>query len=238
MTIALLGGLVVLALIDSTSFGTLVIPLWLMATPGRIRVWRVLVFLATVAAFYWAVGLVLLWGAGWAVEPILAVVDSPAGSVLLLAAGAALIWWSFVLERKAKRLKRDGASATPRTGRWRERAIGGDGRPGGLASLVALALAAALVEVGSMLPYLAAIGTITALDLAVPLRVALLAGYCLVMVAPALVLLVARVLAAGRVEPALARLEAWLSRNASATLSWVVGIVGVLLVVQAFADRG
>jgi len=232
MTIALLGGLAVLALIDSTSFGTLVIPLWLLASPGRVRVGRVLVFLATVALFYWSVGLVLLWGAGWAFDPVVALVDSPAGAIALVAAGAALIVWSFRLEKAAKQRKRDGVVVSGRISRWRARAVGAEGG-GGLLSLVGLALAAALVEVGSMLPYLAAIGTITALDLATPARVAVLAGYCLVMVAPALVLLVARVAAAGRIEPALGRLEGWLTRNAGETLSWIVGIIGVLLVVNA-----
>ena len=50
MTLALLGPLVVLALVDSTSFGTLLIPIWLMLAPGRLKAGRILVFLATVAA--------------------------------------------------------------------------------------------------------------------------------------------------------------------------------------------
>src|SRR5690606_13354204 len=44
--------LAVLALIDSTSFGTLLIPLWLLLSPGRPSPHRVLLFLGTVAAFY------------------------------------------------------------------------------------------------------------------------------------------------------------------------------------------
>ena len=55
----LLGQLVVLALIDSTSFGTLLIPLWFLLVPGRVRAHRVLVFLGTVAAFYLGVGIAL-----------------------------------------------------------------------------------------------------------------------------------------------------------------------------------
>ena len=61
---AMAGVLVVLALIDSTSFGTLLIPVWLLLAPGRLRAGRVLVYLGTVAAFYLAVGIVVLLGAG------------------------------------------------------------------------------------------------------------------------------------------------------------------------------
>ena len=240
MTIALLGTLVVLALIDSTSFGTLLIPLWLMAAPGRLRPQRVLVFLATVAVFYWGVGLALLWGADLVFDDIARIVASPAGLVLVLVAGILLIIWSYRLEAKAKKQKTDG-SAGP-TSRWRARAMGTIDVPdaatstrqrSGLLALVALALAAATVELGSMLPYLGAIGALTASDLGWPTTAVVLAGYCSLMIAPALALLAVRVVGASRVEPVLARLERWLSRNASTTLSWVVGIVGVLLVIHA-----
>ncbi|WP_411701135.1 GAP family protein [Conyzicola sp.] len=231
MTLALAGILVVLALIDSTSIGTLVIPLWLLATPGRLRPDRVLLFLATVVLFYFAVGLAILWGAGWAFESIAAAVDSPIGAILLLVAGAALVVWSFVLERQAKRQKAEGVAVPGRVRRWRERAVGGDG---GAGALIALALTATTIELGSMLPYLGAIGSITASGIEWPLSAAVLAGYCLVMVLPAIGLLVARVVAAGRIEPVLSRLESWLTRSAGATLSWVVGILGVLLVLRAF----
>jgi len=249
MTIALLGTLVVLALIDSTSFGTLLIPLWLMAAPGRLRPQRVLVFLATVAVFYWGVGLALLWGADLVFGDIARIVASPAGLVLVLMAGILLIIWSYRLEAKAKKQKTDG-SAGP-TSRWRARAMGTidapdavagtglvsdgliTGQRSGLLALVALALAAATVELGSMLPYLGAIGALTASDLGWPTTAVVLAGYCSLMIAPALALLAVRVVGASRVEPVLARLERWLSRNASTTLSWVVGIVGVLLVIHA-----
>jgi hypothetical protein len=235
MTLALLGILVVLALIDSTSFGTLVIPIWLLATPGRLRVDRVVLFLATVVLFYFAVGLAILWGAGWAFESIAAVAGSPFGTVVMLVAGAALVVWSFVLEGRAKRQKRDGLATPGRISRWRERAVGG---AGGAGALVALALTATTIELGSMLPYLGAIGAITAGGIEWPLSAVVLAGYCVVMVAPAVLLLVARLVAARRIEPVLVRLEGWLTRNASATLSWVVGILGVLLVLRALDGGG
>jgi len=159
-------------------------------------------------------------------------------------AGILLIIWSYRLEAKAKKQKTDG-SAGP-TSRWRARAMGTidapdavagtglvTGRRSGLLALVALALAAATVELGSMLPYLGAIGALTASDLGWPTTAVVLAGYCSLMIAPALALLAVRVVGASRVEPVLARLERWLSRNASTTLSWVVGIVGVLLVIHA-----
>jgi CHASE1-domain containing sensor protein len=113
---------------------------------------------------------------------------------------------------------------------WRERAAGGDGAVAGVA---ALALTAAAIEAASMLPYLAAIGIISSSDLSPSSSVVVLATYCLVMIAPALLLLAARVTMRERLTPTLARLDGWLSRNSGEALAWVLAIIGVHLAVNA-----
>lgn len=70
MNVELLAALAVLALLDSTSFGTLLIPLWLMLAPGRVRPSRILLFLGTVAAFYLLLGIVLLFGASMLLDTL------------------------------------------------------------------------------------------------------------------------------------------------------------------------
>ena len=64
MSTATAASLVGLALVDSTSFGTLLIPVWLLLAPGRTRWGRVLLYLGTVAVFYLALGVALSAGAG------------------------------------------------------------------------------------------------------------------------------------------------------------------------------
>lgn len=59
----LLPVLVGLALIDSRSFGTLAISVWLLMAPGRVRVARVLTYLVTIGGFYYGIGVVLPSGA-------------------------------------------------------------------------------------------------------------------------------------------------------------------------------
>ena len=55
--------LVVLALIDATSIGTLVIPIWLLLRRDyRRAIPRVLLYLGLLAGFYWAIGLLLRSG--------------------------------------------------------------------------------------------------------------------------------------------------------------------------------
>ncbi|WP_036971453.1 GAP family protein, partial [Promicromonospora kroppenstedtii] len=114
-----------------------------------------------------------------------------------------------------------------RLSRWRERALGSES--GSWPALAGLAVGAGLVEVASMLPYLAALGLIGTQGPGWPTSGLWVLGYCLVMILPALVLTAARVFASRLVERPLSRLDGWLTRNAASTTAWVVGIVGFLV---------
>lgn len=277
---ALAGVLVVLALVDSTSFGTLLVPVWLLLAPGRLRAGRVLAYLATVAVAYLAVGVVVMLGAGAFLDRFGDALDSRAATIVQLLLGIGLFALSFRFDSKraARRAARDGvpadgdperadrvpggtggepggAGAGPASGparpgrlaRWRERALGIEADAAGAGAvrtrasvlpLLGLALGAVAVEVGTMLPYLAAIGIITTSDVGWPASAGVLAAYCVVMVAPALLLLLGRLVAARAVDPLLRRLDAWLTRNATDMTGWVLGILGVLLALDAFGRLG
>ncbi|MGS2617246.1 GAP family protein [Micromonospora sp. LZ34] len=137
-----------------------------------------------------------------------------------LALGVGLFVLSFRYDGKRRR---PGGGAVLR---WRDRATSGDASA---RWLVGLALLAALAEVATMLPYLGALGLLTTSGLDAAAVVALLAGYCLVMVVPAVLLLAARVAWPTRIEPVLARLNAWIIRTSGSALGWVLGIAGFLL---------
>jgi Sap-like sulfolipid-1-addressing protein len=203
MDIALLGSLAVLALIDSTSFGTLLIPVWLLMSPGGVRARRVLAFLGTVAAFYFAVGVAVALGAGAVLPQISRLLEARPVAWTQLVLGVALFFLSFRLKSRRRTPRLDDRGVVP------------------------LALAAAAAEVTTMLPYLAAIGLLTSSDLA-PAPIALImAGYCLLMITPALLLLAIRVSAGDRITWLLKRVDDWLARGNA--LAWIVGIVGFLL---------
>lgn len=234
MTAALAGSLVVLALVDSTSFGTLLVPLWLLAAPGRVQGGRVLLFLATVTVTYLLVGVALVTGAGAVAGTLDGLAASPAVAWAQLALGVGLLLAGIFTPRRK-------GSGSGRAARWRERALGAGTSSGGApqrsgpGGVITLSVTAVALELPTMLPYLAATGLITAADLGRVRGALVLAGYCLVMVAPALVLLAARVLARRWVEPVLARLARWVERGSRDTLAWVVAIVGFLLARDAWA---
>ncbi|MEV3935939.1 GAP family protein [Glycomyces sp. NPDC049804] len=231
MDLALAASLAALALIDSTSFGTLLIPIWLLLAPGRVRAGRMLAYLATIAVFYFAVGLLIAVGATTFIDDIGAVLDTRPALWVQLVLGVGLLVLSFRFDSK----KQQGEGG--RTARWREKALGIEGAEGEGATrtrasvlpLMGLALGAATIEVATMLPYLAAIGMVTSAGIGAAGITATMAGYCLVMVLPALVLLAARLVARDAVEPVLQRINDWMVKNAASTTGWVLGIVGFLV---------
>ncbi len=233
---ALLLSLAALALVDSTSIGTLVLPLWLMLAPGRVRVGRVLLFLGSVAGAYLLLGTALALGAAQLLDPLSAALESATGRIVQLVAGVVLVVLGLTVEpwTRAGRERRRAARAARgpgRLARWRER-VRGDADGGG-GAVVGLAVVAVGVEAASMVPYLAAIALLATSGLGPVPTVAVLAGYCLVMVLPALVLLALRAALHDRLTPALARVEAWLSRTSGEAVAWVLFLLGLFLVADA-----
>lgn len=219
MTLELLVQLGALALLDSLSVGTLLIPLFFLIAQ-RLRAGRLVIYLGTIAAFYLVVGIALMLGARTALVAFHDLLASDVGDVIQLVLGVALLVTSFLIPTK-----RETGSAPGRLARWREAALNG---PRGVA-VVGIAIAAGIVELATMIPYLGAIGLMTGSATDVGTRMLLLAGYCAVMVVPALVLLTLRIVARPWIEPPLRRLAAWLERTGAETTAWIIGIVGFLL---------
>ncbi|MFB9676189.1 GAP family protein [Streptosporangium vulgare] len=213
MTTELVLTLGALALVDSTSFGTLGIPAYLLLASDRSPAGRLLVYLATVAAFYFAVGVALMLGLAAALDTFEEALYSRTAYWIQLVIGVGLFLLSFRFDSKKRKDK---------PGRWEPR-LGGPG------AMVLLGLTAALLEVATMIPYLGAIGFMTGADLPAAQWVPLLAGYVLVMVLPPLVLLGVKTVAGGRLDPKLERLRAWMRRHSASAIGWTLGIVGFLV---------
>ncbi|MFC0109205.1 GAP family protein [Kibdelosporangium aridum] len=220
MSVGLVLSLGGLALIDSTSIGTLFIPIWLLLAPGRVKVGRILLYLGTIAVFYFGVGLLISLGAGAAITAFGEAMKTKAVLWGQLVLGVGLFVLSFRFD--PKRRKGNGGAIQ----RWRERAMS---EQTSVRWLMALALLAGLTEVATMLPYLGAIGLMTTSGLSALAILTLLAGYCVVMIVPAGVLLAARMTARSMVEPVLQRLNNWIMRNGASATGWLLAIAGFLV---------
>jgi hypothetical protein len=204
-----------LALLDSTSFGTLLIPLWLM-TSRHVPLRHHLLYLAAVAGSRGArAGAPIRARIGVQVEGLLAALDTTAGRVGQLVLGVALLVFA-LLPQRWRPAGRHGGGALARPGPAR-RHLGtsaSDARP--RRRRVRSTDDAALLRRR---------GPLTTADVSGAATAGLLLRYGLLIILPTLLLLAVRRLAARRVEPTLVRLERLASRHGTEATLWAVGLV-------------
>lgn len=187
-------------------------------------------YLSTLVMSYFVAGVLIALGAARILEvlgdllsrvPIAALGSVQIGlGLLLVGAGAVL------LHRVSKHRHQSAGGALHR---WREQAL----TAGSSAALMRLAILAFAVEFATMFPYLAAIGMLTTADMPFASVVAWIAVYCLIMVLPAAIATVVRVAAHHRVQPALSKLDSWLSQKSPILSGTVIAIIGSFLVIDA-----
>ncbi|KKI86294.1 GAP family protein [Shouchella clausii] len=228
--------LIILALIDSLSFGTLLIPLWLLISSKEIKIKRFSIYIVTVVLFYFITGLVLVISAEALLnlgEPFF---QSTTFQYFQLILGVSLIIISYrmdskTIDRRTEKQEKTNPSV------WRDQLLS-DSNTAKQSSimLISLAFTACLLEVATMLPYLLAIGIISSNDYSLQQSGFILFGYCIIMILPALILLMGRVFAHNLLKKPLIHLEIWLSKNARNTTAWIIGIVGFILAANAIYE--
>ncbi len=232
MTLVIYAQLIILALIDSTSIGTLLIPLWLLLRADTHRlIPRLLLYLGVLGGFYLVVGIAVLNGAQWLIRGLGAdsLTQIPTVQWLMAIAGAALLGYALMAKPAGKSA---GASTNSSEPRWQKRFGTALRSPGGM---MGLALLAGLLELPTMVPYLVAIGFLSNSTLALGWQTGVLVVYCCVMLVPALLLLGLRVRTGVKLDPFLQRAGTKLGKFASESLLWILGIVGFLLLRTALS---
>jgi cytochrome c biogenesis protein CcdA len=211
-----------LALLDSTSIGTLVVPLMLVIRRRRVEVRPLAVYFTTVCGFYFLLGVGLLVGldrlSGWGTAGM----DTRPALWLQLVAGVILLAFGVLQKDPPKRDVSDQREPADLSTR----------------AMIVLGFGAAIVEVATMVPYLGAIGILGSIDASIAAKVVTLAVYCLVMILPALVLIGLARMVGERVWPRLERFILWAERETAITLLWIAAIVGLYLIAEALTSLG
>ena len=198
-----------LALLDSLSIGTLVIPLALVVSRRRVDVGPLTVYFSTVVAIYFALGVALVLGIEALTGPFLRMFDSDPAQWVKLVGGAALAAFGVFAPTP---VKRTGPRPAPRSL--------------APAAMVALGAGAALTEAATMVPYLAGTAIVSAMDAGWAIRILVLAGYCVVMILPAVVLIALAGVVGERIWPSVERFIPVLERESKTTLLWIAAIAG------------
>ncbi|WP_176535587.1 GAP family protein [Bacillus cereus] len=204
----LIGGLALLDMLSPTILGVTV---YLLLTDKERLTKRLLVYLLTVAGFYFAVGVSLMLGLDFLLEIISGVFQNRIVSWTFFIIGMILFIASFYVPTKK-------SSDLPAP------------KSKSILSMVALGFTTSLIEVGTAFPYFAAIGMMTTSNLSWVEWSSILAGYNFIMVLPSLVLFLFYLLFGRWMQSSLEKLRVKIANNTESALSWIMCIVGLVLI--------
>ncbi|MGG4268406.1 GAP family protein [Peribacillus simplex] len=207
----LIGGL---ALLDTLSPAIIGVTVYLLLTDKERPAKRLLVYLMTVAGFYFAVGVSLMLGLGFLFEIISDVFQNRIVSWAVFIIGAILFISSFYVQTKK-------SSELPAP------------KSKSILSMVALGFTTSLIEVGTAFPYFSAIGIMTASNLSWVEWFSILAGYNLIMVLPSLMLFLFYLLFGRWMQKPLEKLQMKIANHTGSALSWIMCIVGLILILNS-----
>lgn len=214
---ALLG----IALIDSLNPSALALTLTLLSTqksPTR----YVLSYVLGIFLTYFALGLALAFGATWFLGQFGQIFEHPIAYAIQGVLGAGLFIYSFFMP---------GASKQPK----KERKF-----PVGKHPLVWMGLGVTItvVEFSTAVPYLGAIGLLATKALTPLWIVSFLGLYNLIFVLPPLALLLIYLLLRTRMQETIEKLNTKIQKEMAATLPWIIGIIGFLLLADSLRFFG
>ncbi|WBL19057.1 GAP family protein [Citricoccus sp. NR2] len=222
-----------LALIDSTSLGTSLIPLWLLLSPGRLSKTRIGSYLLTLTLAYFAMGLAVAAGAASLFNAFQSWISSAPDALLVggqTTIGALIIAFGLtLLIRNLRGVEMDSGNSLFR---WRNEAM----TAGSSRGLVRLALLVFGIEFATMVPYVGAIVAMTDAEMTAESIVLWIFIYCAVMMAPAGILTVFRLGLGHRIDPLLRRLDAWLERHMGTVSGTGLTLLGALIVGIALSN--
>ncbi len=204
----LIGGL---ALLDTLSPFTLGVTVYLLLTDKERLTKRLLVYLLTIAGFYFVVGVSLMLGLDFLLEIISGVFQNRIVSWTFFIIGVILLIASFYVPTK-----KSSDLPTPKSK--------------SILSMVALGFTTSLIEVGTAFPYFVAIGMMTTSNLSWVEWSSILAGYNFIMVLPSLVLFLFYLLFGRWMQTSLEKLRLKIANNTGSALSWIMCIVGLILI--------
>ncbi|WP_341519364.1 GAP family protein [Bacillus paramobilis] len=207
----LIGGLAILDTLSPTTIG---VTIYLLLTDKENLTKRLFVYLFTVAGCYFAVGVSLMLGLDFLFKFISGVFQNRIVSWTLFIIGSLLFIASFYIPPK-----KNSKLPSPKSN--------------SILSMIALGFTTTLIEAGTAFPYFAAIGILTTSNLSWIAWSSILAGYNFIMVLPSLLLFFLYLLFGRWMQKTLERLRMKIANSTGSALSWIMCVVGLLLILNS-----
>ncbi|TCZ78206.1 hypothetical protein E0485_08760 [Paenibacillus albiflavus] len=207
----MVGGLALLDMLSPTALGVTV---YLLLTEKERLSSRLMIYLLTVAGLYFLVGVLFMLGLDAMMAAFSSIFQNRIVSWIMLIIGGILFIGSFYYPTNKK-------SDLPRP------------KSKSKASMVTLGFTTTLIEVGAAFPYFAAIGLMTTSNLAAFQWLPILAGYNFIMVLPPLIVFILHLLLGRVMQRPLERLRIKLLKHSGSAISWIMCIVGAILIINS-----
>ncbi|UNK16307.1 GAP family protein [Paenibacillus sp. N3/727] len=214
MTIELLLSVGALSLLDMLSPATIGVTVYLLLAERDRLVPRLLVYLITVAGFYFFVGVLLMLGLDVVFETMSGIFQNRTVSWIMAIVGGALFIASFYVPTNKP--------SEPR--RPKSKSIG---------AMIGLGLTTALIEVAMALPYFAAIGLMTTAKLPIVQWAPILVAYNFIMILPPLLLFGFHLVFGRLMQRPLEKLRVKIAKSSGSALSWIMCIAGLILLLNS-----
>ncbi|EOP52754.1 hypothetical protein IKQ_02852 [Bacillus cereus VDM053] len=207
----LIGGLAILDTLSPTTIG---VTIYLLLTDKESLTKRLFVYLLMVAGFYFAIGVSLILGLDFLFEIISGIFQNRIISWSFFIIGVILFIASFYIPPK-----KGSEIPSPKSK--------------SIFSMIALGFTTTFIEAGTAFPYFAAIGILTTSNLSWVEWTSILAGYNFIMVLPSLLLFLLYLLFGRWMQKPLERLRMKIANYSGSALSWIMCIVGLLLIINS-----
>ncbi|MGE6260099.1 GAP family protein [Heyndrickxia sporothermodurans] len=204
----LIGGL---ALLDTLSPATIGVTVYLLLTEKEKLTKCLLIYLLTVALLYFLVGVSLMLGLGYLVDTISKILQNRIISWVIFIIGGLLFITSFFVQTKKKQTKLPVPKSKS------------------ILSMLTLGFTTFLIEVGTAFPYFASIGLMINSNLSWFEWISILSAYNFIMILPPLLLFTFYLLFSKWITKPLQKLHMKTSNNKGTALSWIMCIVGFIL---------
>ena len=198
-------GVLLLALVDSINPSAIVVTLLLLSTAGSRAHVQVPVYVGTIFATYFLLGVLMVLGVG----ALLPTVSEEAGFVIQIVIGLALLTYGLTGSR---RRASEPTTVRPSAGSY--------------AALVLLGVTVTVMELPTAVPYFGAIALISEAELSARSWVPLLVVYNVIFVLPPLALLAGHMVLKDRLAQSYAALTERLERGARDTAQLIASLVG------------
>ncbi|MDQ0171356.1 GAP family protein [Paenibacillus tundrae] len=200
-----------LSLLDTLSPATLGVTVYLILTEKNKLGSRLIIYLFTIVGCYFGAGVAIKLGFGFLFDMFSSFIQNRVVSWIIFSIGGILFVWSFYVPKKKQ------TSGVLMKGRTKS-------------SMVMLGVTTTIVEIGTALPYFTAIALMTNSALVWYEWIPILLAYNIIMILLPILLYALYIWLETRMRKPLEYLHRYFSKSSSSVVSWVMCIVGLVLI--------